>query len=191
MGLCMGIPAMECASRELGVDCAGHANVSCSDSGQRLSNQGKDAEQLRLIGAFKRDGYRQPRLENLMKRVLMGILAAVGGIFLLLLVVGLLLDSAEPEDSVVVDELEILADGASKIYKLDPGSYKVEMTASNDGAQVRWVGASCGSSGQVTDLETACSLDKTGQLVVENPTEFGQGASTSVTIKVTKLGREL
>jgi hypothetical protein len=126
-----------------------------------------------------------------MKRVLIGILAAIGGIFLVLVAAVLVTQDEEPKDVVVVDALEILKDGAMKVYKLDPGSYKVELTASNDGAQVRWIGANCGSSGQVTSLDTACSLDRTGQLLIENPTEYGQGASTSVTVKVTKLGREL
>lgn len=57
-----------------------------------------------------------------MKRVLLGILAAIGGIFLLLVVAALVTQDAEPEDVVVVDALEILQDGAVKIYKLDPGS---------------------------------------------------------------------
>lgn len=126
-----------------------------------------------------------------MKRELLGILAAVGEIFLLLIVVGLFMDAGEPSDIVVVDDLEVLSDGESRIHKLDPGSYKVEMTASNDGAQICWIGANCGTSGEATTLETAYSLPRTGQLVVENPTAYGQGASTSVTVEVTKLGRDL
>lgn len=122
-----------------------------------------------------------------MKKILVGAAAVFGALMLLLIIVGLV----TPSDQVVVDELTVLKDGESRIWKLEPGSYKVEMTASDDGAAIRWIGSSCGASGQVRELQTACRLEKTGQLIVENPTEFGVGASVSATVKVTKLGRDI
>lgn len=94
-------------------------------------------------------------------------------------------------DKVVVDQLVVLKDGESRIWKMDPGSYKIELTASDDGAAVKWVGANCLDSGQVKSLSTTCKFDQTGQMVVENPTAFGMGASVSVTVKLTRLGRDL
>ena len=122
-----------------------------------------------------------------MKKILVRVAAVFGALMLLLIIIGML----TPSDKVVVDELAVLKDGESRIWKLDPGSYKVEMTASDDGAQVRWIGSSCGASGQVNELQTACRLEKTGQLVVENPTDLGLGASVSATVKVTRLGRDI
>lgn len=80
-----------------------------------------------------------------------------------------------------------LKDNESHVWKLDAGSNKVEMTASDDGAQVRWVVASCGASGQAMDLRAACRLESTEQLIAEKPTEFAMGTSVSVTVKVTRV----
>ena len=95
---------------------------------------------------------------------------------------------SEPTEKVVVDSLEGLDDGLFKAWKLDPGTYKVEMTASGDGASVKWVGSSCPGSEQTSEYSTVCEMKQTGQLIVENPTSFGAGASTTVTLKVTRIG---
>lgn len=90
-------------------------------------------------------------------------------------------------DEVVVDKLFTLNDGQYMSFKLDEGTYKVEMTASGDGAAVKWVGCSCpGSTGEQSTCSTICELKSQGQLIVENPTVFGEGAGSSVTLKVTK-----
>lgn len=87
----------------------------------------------------------------------------------------------------VIDELESLKDGQFVAWKLDPGTYKVEMTASEDGTAVKWEGAPCPPSGQTKHLSTICELKQTGQIVVENPTALGLGSGTTVTVKVTRL----
>ncbi len=94
-------------------------------------------------------------------------------------------------DRVVMDQLLVLKDGESNIFKLSPGSYRLELTASNDGASVEWIGGECQPIPQTKSMTSHCRLSKTGQLIISNPTALGLGASTSCTVKVTKLGRDL
>jgi hypothetical protein len=74
-------------------------------------------------------------------------------------------------------------------YRLEPGNYKLEMTANNEGAGTEWIGASCAKTGQMRQLVTTCTLPTQGQLNITNPTTFGLGKQVSVTIKVTKLAQ--
>jgi hypothetical protein len=94
----------------------------------------------------------------------------------------------EPAEEIVVDTLESLDDGQFKAWKLDAGTYKVEMTASGDGASVKWVGSSCPGSEQTAEYSSICEMKQTGQFIIENPTAFGAGASTTVTLKITSTG---
>ena len=96
-------------------------------------------------------------------------------------------ESSEPEEEVVVDEMQAVEDGHFLAWKLDPGMYKVEMTASGDGAVVKWVGSSCPGGEEATTYSVTCEMTQTGQLIVENPARSGGGATT-VTMKVTKVG---
>jgi hypothetical protein len=86
---------------------------------------------------------------------------------------------AKAQDVVIADKLDWLKD--------EPGRYKVEMTASADGASAEWVGCSCPGSGETKSYSTICDVSGTSQLVIKNPTGFGMGASVSVTVKITKL----
>lgn len=109
------------------------------------------------------------------------VLWVIGGVFVVILLAVL------GADQVIVDKMFTLKDGEYMSFKLDEGTYKVEMTASGDGAAVKWVGCSCpGSTGEQQTFTTICELKNQGQLLVENPTVFGQGASSIVTLKVTK-----
>jgi hypothetical protein len=92
-------------------------------------------------------------------------------------------------DKVVVDRIDVLKDGEFSSFKLEPGTYKLELTASNDGASVEWIGANCPGSGETKTYSSICEFAQTGQLIIKNPTVFGSGYSTSVTIKITKLAR--
>jgi len=100
-------------------------------------------------------------------------------------------EAEKPRDVVIVDDLKILKDGEEWSFKLDAGTYKVELTASGDGASVSWVGSSCPGSGPraVQTFSTICEMPGTGQLLVRNPSSFGMGQSVSITLKVTKLAR--
>ena len=94
--------------------------------------------------------------------------------------------SACSRDTVVVDEMKALADGESIAYKLGPGVYRLDFTAS-DGASAEWVGASCPASGEVKVYSSLCELKQDGQLIIKNPTVWGNGATSSVTIKLTRI----
>jgi hypothetical protein len=92
-------------------------------------------------------------------------------------------------DKVVVEYSDWLADGASISWKVDPGTYRLELTANNDGATAEWIGASCPKTQPMRELTMTCEMPRIGQLVITNPTTLGLGAKVSVTVKVTKLAR--
>lgn len=98
--------------------------------------------------------------------------------------------SAPPpeRDRVVVDSFETIKDGHTMAYKLEPGIYRLEMTASA-GAGVEWIGATCTGSRETKNFSGLCELQSTGQLVISNPPGFLIGSDTSVTIKVTRIAR--
>ena len=90
-------------------------------------------------------------------------------------------------EKTIIDEMRLLEDGQSISFKLDPGRYKLELTASNDGAKVEWIGSPCQASGQVNDYTVICELARVGQLKISNPTVLGLGAASTVTIKLTRI----
>lgn len=92
-------------------------------------------------------------------------------------------------DRVVVDKAMWLNDGQAIFWSMEPGRYKLEMTASADGASVEWIGASCPGTGEVKQFSTICDMQQTGQVIIKNPTVLGLGANTSVTIKITHLAK--
>jgi hypothetical protein len=92
-----------------------------------------------------------------------------------------------PTERVVIEYSDWLADGASVSWKLDPGTYRLELTANNDGATAEWVGANCPKTQPMRELSMTCEMPRTGQLIITNPTRLGLGAKVSVTVKVTKL----
>lgn len=92
-------------------------------------------------------------------------------------------------DQVILDTSQVLNDGAGVSWKLDPGKYKLELTANNDGATAEWVGGGCPKTQPMREISMTCDMPRTGQLVVTNPTVFGLGKQVSVTVKVTKLAQ--
>ena len=112
---------------------------------------------------------------------------------LLLLVCGACSERKPPEpvkipDVVIVDYHDWLKDGASVSWKLDPGRYKIEMTANGDGCSLEWAGGTCPGTKETHAYSVLCEMAQTGQVIVTNPTTFGLGASSSVTVKITRLG---
>jgi hypothetical protein len=91
-----------------------------------------------------------------------------------------------PTDRPVIEWADGIRDGGNVAWKLPPGLYRLELTASNDGVTAEWLGANCPKTRPMTVLGMTCDLPRTGQLVITNPTTFGLGASSSVTIKITK-----
>ena len=92
-------------------------------------------------------------------------------------------------DRTLVDQGMWLKDGQAVSWPLDAGRYKLEMTASADGASVEWIGAACPGTGETTQYSSICDLPQTGQIIVKNPTVLGLGASVSTTIKIVRLVR--
>lgn len=90
-------------------------------------------------------------------------------------------------DQVVVDSMSTLNDGAGKVWKLEPGKYKLEMTASDDGADIEWVGGGCPKTQPMRQATMTCEMPRQGQLIITNTTVFGLGKQVSITVKLTKL----
>ena len=90
-------------------------------------------------------------------------------------------------DQIIIDTSKVLDDGAGITLKLEPGKYKLEMTANNDGADIEWVGGGCPKTQPMREATMTCEMPRQGQLVITNPTVFGLGKQVSITVKVTKL----
>jgi hypothetical protein len=92
-------------------------------------------------------------------------------------------------DTVVVDKMSSLADGTGISYKLDPGMYKVDLTALEDGVTVKFIGCSCpGATTETQNFSTICQFQQTGQVTIDNPSLFGAGKGSTVTVKITRPG---
>ena len=92
-------------------------------------------------------------------------------------------------DGSLVDTTVTLSEGVSHSYTLEPGTYHVSITSSNNGVTVQWLGGSgsgCSGSGEVKVWSATCALSIKGQLIVTNQTVFGLGGSEVVTIRLTK-----
>lgn len=91
------------------------------------------------------------------------------------------------QPKIIINQIKPLKDGEFASWKLDKGKYKLEMTASGDGAAVEWLGASCQSVKESPIFKTDCTFTQTGQLIVKNPTRFGLGDDISVTVRLVRL----
>jgi len=91
-------------------------------------------------------------------------------------------------DQVVVNWHGTLKDGERISWKIPAGNYRLELTASNDGDTVEWLGGNCPATQPMTALTTSCEMPRDGQLLVTNPTTFGIGAASMTTVKVTRVG---
>lgn len=92
-------------------------------------------------------------------------------------------------DQIVIDESKVLNDGAGLSWKLEPGNYKLEMTANNDGADIEWIGGGCPKTQPMRQATMTCGMSGPGQLIITNPTVWGLGKQVSITVRVTKLAR--
>lgn len=93
---------------------------------------------------------------------------------------------------VQVDSVRTLKAGEMAAWKLEPGLYQLELTASHDGVRLEWPGAACAHGRGVKQLNTRCELRQSGQLVVENPSllNLGLGQAVSISVRVTRLPEE-
>jgi hypothetical protein len=93
-------------------------------------------------------------------------------------------DEMQPKD--VVRTTETLAEGVSVSFTLEKGTYAAEITSSNNGVIVEWVGGTnCPKSPETKTYAQTCSLGQRGQLIVSNPTLLGTGGAEIAAIKVT------
>ncbi len=73
-------------------------------------------------------------------------------------------------------------------WKIPAGKYRLELTASNDGDTVEWIGSNCPATQAMTSLSASCEMPRDGQLLVTNPTTLGLGAASMTTVKLTRVG---
>ena len=90
-------------------------------------------------------------------------------------------------ETVVVNEQSSIKDGAGKVWRLEPGTYRVEITATGDGVSVEWAGAACTKAKKTTVYNTTCTVTQTSQMTITNPTILGLGSDIITTVKVTRL----
>jgi zinc-ribbon domain len=91
-------------------------------------------------------------------------------------------------DRIVIDWHGLLKDGEAMSWRLPAGSYRLELTASDDGDSVEWIGGNCPATQPMKAITTTCEMPRDGQLVVRNPTTFGLGAASMTTVKLTRIG---
>ena len=80
-----------------------------------------------------------------------------------------------------------IVDGKSISFALSKGIYRLEMTATGDGASAEWTGGNCRGAGQTNASNDICELTQSGQLTVANPSTSGFVSSSSVTVLVTDI----
>jgi len=87
----------------------------------------------------------------------------------------------------VVEFHDNLGDGTQRSWALQPGRYRLAMTASGDGATIKWAGATCAAAkSQTQSFQTECTVTNVGQLLLENP-GMGFGSSITATVTLDKL----
>lgn len=94
-----------------------------------------------------------------------------------------------PKNVVLFNGTRWLSDGQAISWGLEPGRYKLELTASADGAGVEWLGAPCPGAQETRQYSSVCDLASPGQLIIKNPTTFGLGPASSVMTIITKLAQ--
>ena len=87
----------------------------------------------------------------------------------------------------VVEWSGVIQDGKSFSFLLTEGTYRLEMTATGDGASVEWLGGNCRDTGQTNASNDICELTQSGRLTVANPSTFGFVSSSSVTVLLTEI----
>ena len=86
--------------------------------------------------------------------------------------------------NVLVNDQQRIPEGVQLSYPLPVGNYSAEITASNNGVNIAWVGGTCQSASETKSYKQTCQLTQAGQLVVSNPTTLGLGGDELVTVRV-------
>ncbi len=93
-----------------------------------------------------------------------------------------------PAPVVIYDDQVIIEENTTVAFQLDAGTYRLELTATGDGVEVLWPGSDCSGQPRETQSHTEiCTLKRSGQFSVSNPSTLGTGPPSSFTVKVTNL----
>lgn len=94
----------------------------------------------------------------------------------------------EVGSNIIFNEVRNIPEGNYLIVALPVSKYKAEISTSNKGVKVEWVGGlNCANSGEVKTYNDSCSMVQKGQIVITNPTTFGLGGDEIVTVKIIKI----
>lgn len=88
-------------------------------------------------------------------------------------------------DATLNNEVQTISEGSYVTYTLSKGQYNAQISSSNNGIIVEWIGGSnCATSAEVKSYNFTCTLSQQGQLKISNPTLLYLGGSEIVTIKI-------
>jgi hypothetical protein len=88
-------------------------------------------------------------------------------------------------DVTLNNEVQTISEGSYVTYALPKGQYNSQISSSNNGIIVEWIGGSnCATSIEVKSYNFTCTLNQQGQLKISNPTLLYLGGSEVVTIKI-------
>jgi hypothetical protein len=94
----------------------------------------------------------------------------------------------ETGSNIVFNEVRTVPEGNYVTIALPTSNYRAEISSSNNGVKVEWVGGTnCVNSGEVKTYMNTCAMVQKGQIVITNPTMLGLGGDEVVTIKIIKI----
>lgn len=83
-----------------------------------------------------------------------------------------------------------LTEGETRQFVIPSGSYRIDMTATAEGASLRWAEPGCAKSGESRSHSVLCQFDSPRTIIIENPTWLSMGGTAVVTLLVTAIGHE-
>jgi hypothetical protein len=90
-------------------------------------------------------------------------------------------------DTTITNEAQTIPEGSYVRYVLQTGTYNAQISSSNHGVIMEWIGGSnCATSSEVKSYDFTCTMTQQGQLKISNPTLLGLGGDELVTIKIVK-----
>lgn len=93
--------------------------------------------------------------------------------------------SSETGSNIFFNETRTIPERNYVTVPLPTGSYKAEISASNNGVTVEWVGGTnCANSGETKAYSGFCNMSQKGQIVITNPSVLGLGGDEITTIKI-------
>lgn len=88
-------------------------------------------------------------------------------------------------DVTLNNEVQTISEGRYVTYTLPKGQYNAQISSSNNGIIIEWIGGSnCATSAEVKSYDFTCTLSQQGQLKISNPTLLHLGGDEIVTIKI-------